>query len=271
MVDRAGAGPRAQRAGPGYAVGPEPGPGRDCGSGPRRWGDDVGPARLHPGLLRPLPTSDSVPVTSDASDHDPRAPHSIADIDARGGAPAARDGVRTSEGPRGLLTVRAARPEDAARVARLLCLRAGTSVDEARQQAPAMIENLPALVIATLTPDGVGADDEDAEALAVPVALSGAFFLPEGMFDDDGWMVTGLLIDPDVRRGGIGRAVLAELVRQVGALQPGAVLQTFVDATHHAALAMHLSVGFHRVEERQSFAGMEMPDGGMVLAVVCPG
>nr|WP_306468552.1 GNAT family N-acetyltransferase [Actinomyces sp. 186855] len=132
-----------------------------------------------------------------------------------------------------------------------------------------MIENLPALVIATLTPDGVSA--EDAEALAVPVALSGAFFLPEGMFAEDGWMVTGLVIDPDVRRGGIGRAVLAELVRQVGALQPGAVLQTFVDATHHAALAMHLSVGFQKVEERRTFAGMEMPDGGVVLAVVCPG
>lgn len=134
-----------------------------------------------------------------------------------------------------------------------------------------MIENLPALVIATLTPEDVSADDEDADSLAVPVALSGAFFLPEGMFEEDGWMVTGLLTDPDVRRGGIGRAVLAELVRQVGALQPGAVLQTFVDATHHAAVAMHMSVGFQRVEERRTFAGMEMPEGGVVLAVVCPG
>ena len=62
--------------------------------------------------------------------------------------------------------MRAARPENAARVARLLCLRAGTSVDQARQQAPTMIENLPALVIATLTPEDVSADDEDADSFS---------------------------------------------------------------------------------------------------------
>ena len=209
-------------------------------------------------------------MTSAATDpaHDPHDRRGSA-LDARAGTPADA-GAPATETERGVLTVRAARPDDAARVARLLCLRAGASVDEARQQAPVMIENLPALVIATLAPDGVGAADEHAEDLAIPVALAGAFFLPPGMFPEDGWMVTGLIVDPDVTRGGIGRAVLAELVREVGQLQPGAVLQTFVDATHHALIATHLSVGFQKVAEQHTFAGMDMPDGGVVLALVCP-
>ena len=168
----------------------------------------------------------------------------------------------------GRILVRAAEPDDAPRVARLLTLR-GASVDEALQQAPRMIDTLPVLLLALMSAAGEhrtatagespagrdgghasnashasngghggdlgedsndrhddrhtdrhadgaggadGADDSDTDdALLAPVALSGAFPLPErmraslpepGSGAEDAWMVSGLVIDPVARRGG---------------------------------------------------------------------
>ena len=85
----------------------------------------------------------------------------------------------------GGVIVRPAGPDDAPRVARLLALR-GISAEEAREQAPRMIDALPVLLLALLSAaeaatgdDGVGgADDETAVAPDDPrlatVARSGA-------------------------------------------------------------------------------------------------
>ena len=170
----------------------------------------------------------------------------------------------------GRILVRAAEPDDAPRVARLLTLR-GASVDDALQQAPRMIDTLPVLLLALMSAAGEhrtatagespagrdsghgshashasnasngghggdlgedsndrhddrhtdrhadgadGADDSDTDdALLAPVALSGAFPLPErmraslpepGSGAEDAWMVSGLVIDPVARAAASG-------------------------------------------------------------------
>ena len=140
----------------------------------------------------------------------------------------------------GGVIVRPAGPDDVSRVARLLTLR-GISAEEAREQAPRMIDALPVLLLALLSAaeaatgddDGSGvADDETAaapdDALLAPVALSGAFPLPERMraslpeasADSDAWMVSGLVVDPVARRRGVGRVLLTAIADAVRALEP---------------------------------------------------
>lgn len=174
------------------------------------------------------------------------------------------------------LTIRAARAQDETRVARLLSLR-GTDVQDCLAQAPAMIASMPVLLLATLAPQGqdeagdaAGRADDGAD-LAAPVALSGAFVLPAESGEEPGWMVSGLVVDPQLRRGGIGRALLAAVVQEVGRQAPGARLRSVVEAGNHASLAVHMAVGFRQLERVESFAGVGFPEGGaVVLGLTCP-
>lgn len=226
----------------------------------------------------------------------------------------------------GRILVRAAEPDDAPRVARLLTLR-GVSVDEALQQAPRMIDALPVLLLALMSAagehrastageapvgrdaghvsdfvgdgghagnlgdggndchddrhnghhaDGAGdADGIDADdALLAPVALSGAFPLPErmraslpepGSGAEDAWMVSGLVIDPVARRGGVGRVLLTAVAEAVDALRPAADLYSVVNATNHASVGLHLLVGFERLARLGGFGAVTFEDGQGVL------
>lgn len=225
----------------------------------------------------------------------------------------------------GRILVRAAEPDDAPRVARLLTLR-GASVDEALQQAPRMIDTLPVLLLALMSAAGEhrtatagespagrdsghgghasnasngghggdlgedsndrhddrhtdrhadGADDSDTDdALLAPVALSGAFPLPErmraslpepGSGAEDAWMVSGLVIDPVARRGGVGRVLLTAVAEAVNALRPAADLYSAVNATNHASVGLHLLVGFERLARLGGFGAVTFEDGQGVL------
>ena len=222
----------------------------------------------------------------------------------------------------GRILVRAAEPDDAPRVARLLTLR-GASVDEALQQAPRMIDTLPVLLLALMSAAGEhrtatagespagrdsghasngghggdlgedsndrhddrhtdrhadgadGADDSDTDdALLAPVALSGAFPLPErmraslpepGSGAEDAWMVSGLVIDPVARRGGVGRVLLTAVAEAVDALRPAADLYSVVNATNHASVGLHLLVGFERLARLGGFGAVTFEDGQGVL------
>ena len=90
-------------------------------------------------------------------------------------APRAHGGSATG------LVIRPASPDDGARVARLLALR-GTGVENALAQAPRMIEALPVLLLALMPVEReaeAGAEKGVDDDRLAPVALSGAFVLPE--------------------------------------------------------------------------------------------
>ena len=176
--------------------------------------------------------------------------------------------------------VRPAEPGDAARVARLLTLR-GTSVEEARERAPHVIASLPVLLLALLpaaeaagekdSAHGRAADPGDLDDdLLAPVALSGAFPLPERLRvslpepDDDteAWMVSGLVVDPVARRRGVGRVLLTAVADAVRALGPAADLYSVVNASNHASIGLHLAVGFEKVAPLSAFGAVVTFEGG---------
>ena len=179
--------------------------------------------------------------------------------------------------------VRPAEPGDAARVARLLTLR-GTSVEEARERAPHVIASVPVLLLALLPAaeaagekdpaHGRAADPGDLDDdLLAPVALSGAFplprrlraSLPEPSDGVEAWMVSGLVIDPVARRGGVGRVLLTAVADAVQALRPAADLYSVVNATNHASIGLHLMVGFKRLARLGAFGTVTFEDGQGVL------
>lgn len=163
------------------------------------------------------------------------------------------------------IVIRPAEPADAPRVAQLLALR-GQDVDEALEEAPRMIEALPVLLLA-LVP--ATTDEHPVDAQLTPVALSGAFPMPEGMAASaqmaPGWMVSGMVVDPDARRHGIGRALLSAVADAVAEQSPGAVLHSVVNATNHASLAVHLAVGFEELARVEEVAGITFEGGEGVL------
>ncbi|QHO90487.1 N-acetyltransferase [Actinomyces sp. 432] len=183
---------------------------------------------------------------------------------------------------RSRIHIRPARPDDVARVARLLALR-GISVEEALDQAPRMIAALPVLLLASLPADdaeptaaegavaqaaevdlaAVDAVAQSAEAddTAAPVALSGAFLLPGDMEGrPEHWMVSGLIVDPGARRRGIGRALLAAVGAAVQELEPGEDLFSVVETANHASVAAHLAAGFQEVAHVDGYAGLVFDD-----------
>ena len=185
--------------------------------------------------------------------------------------------------------VRPAEPGDAARVARLLTLR-GTSVEEARERAPHVIASVPVLLLALLPaaeaageegPTGeegpahgqvAGPGDLDDDLLA-PVALSGAFPLPERLRaslpepDDDteAWMVSGLVVDSVARCRGVGRVLLTAVAGAVRARGPAADLYSVVNASNHASIGLHLVVGFEKVAQLRAFGAVTFEGGRGVL------
>ena len=179
--------------------------------------------------------------------------------------------------------VRPAEPGDAARVARLLTLR-GTSVEEARERAPHVIASVPVLLLALLpaaeaagekdSAHGRAADPGDLDDdLLAPVALSGAFPLPERLRaslpepDDDteAWMVSGLVVDPVARRRGVGRVLLTAVADAVRALGPAADLYSVVNASNHASIGLYLAVGFEKVAPLSAFGAVTFEGGRGVL------
>ena len=171
------------------------------------------------------------------------------------------------------VVVRPARSDDAARVARLLAQR-GVCVEEALEQAPRMIDALPVLLLALLPAAVSGASasgaavpgDDDlgssaavpratdragsGDALLAPAALSGAFPLPEDMRTwlpgrsltapasaaQRTWMVSGLVVDPDARRRGVGRALLTAIDDAVRVFEPDVELYSIVSTADHACV-----------------------------------
>ena len=109
--------------------------------------------------------------------------------------------------------------------------------------------------------------------LLAPVALSGAFPLPERLRaslpepDDDteAWMVSGLVVDPVARRRGVGRVLLTAVADAVRALGPAADLYSVVNASNHASIGPHLAVGFEKVAPLSAFGAVTFEGGRGVL------
>lgn len=176
-------------------------------------------------------------------------------------SPRARGGSATS------IVIRPASPDDVTRVARLLALR-GTGAEDALAQAPRMIEALPVLLLA-LAPIGQKAGEEADDDRLAPVALSGAFVLPgdPGAGRPERWTVSGLVVDPEARRHGIGRALLGAVLDAVAALDPGEPVVSVVDADNHASIGLHLAVGFTQTERVEEYAGVTFEGGQGVVMV----
>ena len=176
-------------------------------------------------------------------------------------SPRARGGSATS------IVIRPASPDDVTRVARLLALR-GTGAEDALAQAPRMIEALPVLLLA-LAPIGQGAGEEVDDDRLAPVALSGAFVLPgdPGAGRPERWTVSGLVVDPEARRHGIGRALLGAVLDAVAALDPDEPVVSVVDADNHASIGLHLAVGFTQAERVEEYAGVTFEGGQGVVMV----
>ncbi|MDU0348600.1 GNAT family N-acetyltransferase [Actinomyces sp. MRS3W] len=187
--------------------------------------------------------------------------------------------------------IRPARFDDDSRVARLLALR-GISVEEALEQAPRMIAALPVLLLASLPVAGADASapasrpaveanaaapaplpvaEVNEEDSAAPVALSGAFLLPGDLEAGrpERWMVSGLIVDPDARRRGIARALLAAVAEAVQEIAPGEDLFSVVEADNHASVAAHLAAGFIEVDRVDGYAGLSFD--GQALLLRLPG
>ena len=181
--------------------------------------------------------------------------------DFAGHSPRARGGSATS------IVIRPASPDDVTRVARLLALR-GTGAEDALAQAPRMIEALPVLLLA-LAPIGQKAGEEADDDRLAPVALSGAFVLPgdPGAGRPERWTVSGLVVDPEARRHGIGRALLGAVLDAVAALDPGEPVVSVVDADNHASIGLHLAVGFTQAERVEEYAGVTFEGGQGVVMV----
>ena len=78
-------------------------------------------------------------------------------------------------------------------------------------------------------------------------------------------MVSGLVIDPVARRGGVGRVLLTAVADAVQALRPAADLYSVVNATNHASIGLHLVVGFEKVAQLRAFGTVTFEDGQGVL------
>ena len=174
---------------------------------------------------------------------------------------------RTRGGSATGIVIRPASPDDVTRVARLLALR-GTGAEDALAQAPRMIEALPVLLLA-LAPIGQKAGEEADDDRLAPVALSGAFVLPgdPGAGRPERWTVSGLVVDPEARRHGIGRALLGAVLDAVAALDPGEPVVSVVDADKHASIGLHLAVGFTQTERVEEYAGVTFEGGQGVVMV----
>ena len=168
----------------------------------------------------------------------------------------------------GGVIVRPAGPDDVSRVARLLTLR-GISAEEAREQAPRMIEALPVLLLALMPVEQEAGEEEADDDRLAPVALSGAFVLPGdlGTGRPERWTVSGLIVDPRARRHGIGRALLGAVLDAVAALDPGEPVVSVVDADKHASIGLHLAVGFTQTERVEEYAGITFAGGRGVVMV----
>lgn len=179
--------------------------------------------------------------------------------------------------------IRPARLEDAPRVARLLALR-GISVEEALEQAPRMIAALPVLLLASLPVDdaeSTGAEGAaarsaevdavapptEADDMAAPVALSGAFLLPGDLEAGrpERWMVSGLIVDPGARSRGIGRALLTAVGVAVQEIEPGEDLFSVVETANHASVAAHLAAGFEEAAHVDSYAGLVFEGDALLM------
>lgn len=81
-----------------------------------------------------------------------------------------------------------------------------------------------------------------------------------------GYYLGGVLVDPEVRRFGVGRALTVARMEWVS--ERADELWYFANARNEASLEMHKELGFEEVSRQFTFPGVTFDGGEGVLAVV---
>lgn len=152
------------------------------------------------------------------------------------------------------VVVRVATADDLAGCGALVARREGTDAEAATQRLRAVHAQDDQVVMVALLHGAV-------------VGFAKAGFLTPvadgGRDAPDGWYLSGIVVAPEYRRRGIGRALTQ--ARRDWVWERADVVHYIVSDAHRASLALHESLGFHEVTRDFVLPGIVFGSGGGIL------
>jgi len=156
------------------------------------------------------------------------------------------------------MRVRPARAQDAEGIARLIRQRNGTSVTEARARCADELRTLSAsdriLLVAEHETRVIGFGRASYVARDRSSAHDWAGLRPEG------WYLTGLIVDADYRRLGVGHELSRRRLEWIARQAPAAFY--FSNSNNRASIDLHARFGFKETVRDFSFPGVTFSGGG---------
>jgi ribosomal protein S18 acetylase RimI-like enzyme len=78
-------------------------------------------------------------------------------------------------------------------------------------------------------------------------------------YSPQGWYLSGLIVDPAYRRGGIARALTAQRLQQLA--QHTSTVYYFANVNNHTSIALHEEFGFELIDNDFAFPGVTFNNG----------